>query len=226
MDSKVVHAQRGFRDRYEPIVSNLTNSSNPIILAKALLKKTRSKILYIADLDAIQGGSIQTKIISKIANFFCDTNIWLDAGFKSSLDFTNLIQNSSFSANKTKNILPVFSSESLLSIESAMQAIALFPESILSLDKKNNRFLGESNIAKHAELWPSKVILMNLDKVGSAEGPDLEWIMKVKLVNSKAALFGAGGLRDKKDTFKALSAGASGWLCSSTIHLNLIDYGE
>jgi len=218
----VVHAKEGDRNKYKPIFSPLINSSCPIIVSNALLKKTQSRILYIADLDAIKGGLLQKKILYKIVNYFPNTEIWLDGGFRSAVDFEKL--QFRYASQAKNNINPVFSSESLSSIDEAKRALELFPESILSLDKKNRTLLGESKILIYPELWPKKVILMNLDRVGSSKGPDLNWIKKIKSTNPLVKIFGAGGVRNRGDVVKALKLGASGWLCSTAIHLNLISY--
>ncbi len=222
INKKVVHAIKGSRNKYEPFLSPLIYSSCPIVVSEALLKKTQSKILYIADIDAIEGRLVHEKIILQIANKFPDVKIWIDGGFKSSNDFKKFFPNNIHQSKKKSNIYPVFSSESLLSIEIAKKSLELFPDSILSLDKKNKLFLGNSKIENHSNLWPKNIILMNLDKVGSAEGPDLDWIKKTKLINSSVNLFGAGGIRDKSDILLTSKAGASGWLCSTAIHFNLI----
>ena len=39
---------------------------------------------------------------------------------------------------------------------------------------------------------------------------------------SSINVFGAGGIRDKNDILLISKIGASGWLCSTAIHLNLI----
>ena len=222
MNGKVVHAIKGARNKYKPFLSPLVHSSCPIIVSEALLKITRSRILYVADIDAIEGKLLQKKIILQIANKFPDVKIWLDGGYKSSDDFKKLIGNNTSQTKKKSNIYPVFSSESLLSIEIARKSLELYPDSILSLDKKDNTFLGGSKIETFPKLWPKNVILMNLDKVGSVHGPDLEWVKKIKSYNSSINVFGAGGIRDKNDILLISKIGASGWLCSTAIHLNLI----
>ena len=138
MSKKVVHAIKGDRNKYEPFSSPLVYSSCPLIVSEALLKKTRSRILYVADIDAIEGRLVQKKIISQIANKFPDIKIWLDGGFKSSIDFKKLIHNNILNVKNKLNIHPVFSSESLSSIDVAKKSLELFPDCILSLDKRNN----------------------------------------------------------------------------------------
>ena len=176
LGGQVVHAQRGEREKYKPLNSILTDSASPVSIARLLLKKTKSNTLYVADLDAIQTRLPQKNAILNIASVLIGTEFWLDGGFATFENFTHLIN----SGKKLPNVCPAFSSESLLSLESAIESLEIFPESILSLDKKNNTFLNDSQICDYPKFWPKRIILMNLDKVGSENGPDIEWILKMK----------------------------------------------
>ena len=55
----VVHARGGARAEYRPIETPLGAADEPVALARALLAVTGSSVLYIADLDAIEGGGIR-----------------------------------------------------------------------------------------------------------------------------------------------------------------------
>jgi phosphoribosylformimino-5-aminoimidazole carboxamide ribotide isomerase len=55
MNGAVVHARKGDRAHYQPIVSNLCHGSEASEIVQALLGLYPFPILYIADLDAIQG---------------------------------------------------------------------------------------------------------------------------------------------------------------------------
>ena len=59
---------------------------------------------------------------------------------------------------------------------------------------------------------------MTLDRVGSAEGPDLASLAAVRAIAPRAALIGAGGVRDLADLRAAAAAGATGWLLASALH--------
>ena len=50
-----VHAVRGDRKRYAPLKSRLTQSSDPLVVARAMRAQLGLNELYIADLDALQG---------------------------------------------------------------------------------------------------------------------------------------------------------------------------
>jgi phosphoribosylformimino-5-aminoimidazole carboxamide ribotide isomerase len=56
MGGVVVRARMGQRDRYRPIATPLSATSDPVDVARGLLAVHAFKTLYVADLDAIAGG--------------------------------------------------------------------------------------------------------------------------------------------------------------------------
>ena len=63
----VVHAERGKRREYQPLQTSLTQSVEPVEVAKAF-KKLGFKDLYIADLDAIIDCSIDFQVLKRITD--------------------------------------------------------------------------------------------------------------------------------------------------------------
>ena len=66
--------------------------------------------------------------------------------------------------------------------------------------------------------WPTRVIAMTLEQVGTDAGPDLETFAALRQMNAAVRWFGAGGVRDQGDLERARAAGASGWLVASALH--------
>src|SRR5437868_13104425 len=56
MGGQVVRGVAGRREAYRPMVSTLTDSSDPLAVACAFRKRFGFEELYLADLDAIAGG--------------------------------------------------------------------------------------------------------------------------------------------------------------------------
>jgi phosphoribosylformimino-5-aminoimidazole carboxamide ribotide isomerase len=75
----VVRAVGGRRSEYRPIVSRVTNSTEPLHVARDLLAVTGAKELYVADLDAIRGGEL-SEATRTLLNAI-DVPVWLDGGF-------------------------------------------------------------------------------------------------------------------------------------------------
>jgi phosphoribosylformimino-5-aminoimidazole carboxamide ribotide isomerase len=68
-------------------------------------------------------------------------------------------------------------------------------------------------------LWPSRVIVMTLDRVGAYEGPDLDTFNALReRAGHEHTLIGAGGIRDRRDLDAAAQSGAQAWLVGSALH--------
>ena len=88
----------------------------------------------------------------------------------------------------------------------------------LSLDRRDGRRLDEAGCWDAPELWPQRVIVMTLERVGSNEGPDLDTIAAVRRKAPGAMVIGAGGIRHAADLVAAGLAGADAWLVASALH--------
>ena len=70
---------------------------------------------------------------------------------------------------------------------------------MLSLDFRGDAFQGPQEILAEPALWPSRVIVMNSARVGSAAGPDLARFSAIRSIAGERALYAAGGVRDARD---------------------------
>ena len=78
---QVVRAVRGERSAYRPIVSPLCGSNEPLAVARTLCTHCASARLYVADLDALQGGVSQIATLRSLLEADPALELWLDAGF-------------------------------------------------------------------------------------------------------------------------------------------------
>ena len=78
---QAVRAIRGNRATYQPIVSALCSGSEPLAVARALCGRCQSSVLYVADLDALQGGEIQVAALRALLTDMPALELWVDAGF-------------------------------------------------------------------------------------------------------------------------------------------------
>ncbi|HEC93670.1 MAG TPA: HisA/HisF family protein, partial [Candidatus Atribacteria bacterium] len=92
LNGEVVHGVRGERDKYRPIKSILTDSIDPLTLARAFQKKLGLNNLYIADLDSIMGKGNNFEIIKNIKQEL-NLNIMLDMGVRVENDLKREIIN-------------------------------------------------------------------------------------------------------------------------------------
>jgi phosphoribosylformimino-5-aminoimidazole carboxamide ribotide isomerase len=212
MGGLVVHARRGERERYQPLSSTLCQGAEPLTVVEALLGLYPFPALYIADLDAIQGRGDHAAVVAAIRRAHPALQIWLDAA---------VTDRNAFEALTARALcVPVIGSESLRSIawlaELAPQA------SILSLDHRDGERLGPSELWQQPQLWPQRVLAMNLRRVGGAEGPDLDLIRTLQQTRPGVQVFAAGGVRDMRDIDVLRGSGAAGALVATALHSGAI----
>ena len=216
---QVVRAVRGERHAYQPIVSALCASSDPRTVARVLCRHCASAQLYVADLDALQGGAVQVEVLRALLAALPAVALWLDAGFADAQAAAEVLRRL---APERQRVVPVFASESLRS-RAALAACFQPPGlasagAILSLDRRAGQRLDVAGCWDAPELWPQRVIVMTLERVGADAGPDLATLAEVRAKAPGSAFIGAGGIRDPADLALAAAAGASAWLVASALH--------
>ncbi len=242
MAGQVVRAVRGDRAQYRPIESALSQAGEvtamnpksttddvmaavgslaPLVIARALLQRSGSHELYVADLDAIQGRAAQSELISALLDDLATlataappVALWLDAGFADEAGAHDLLGRLGAHASR---VSPVFGSETLADA-AALEALAQHPRAILSLDGRHGAPLDRAGCGSRPDLWPNTVIMMTLDRVGSNEGPDLAAFAALRQQAPRARWIGAGGIRHRQDLVDAAAAGADAWLVASALH--------
>jgi HisA/HisF family protein len=218
MHGQVVRAVRGARQAYRPIVSQLCAGSDPLTVVKILCEHCAARRLYVADLDALLGGPAQTEVLRTLLQGMPELELWLDAGFAGATAADALRVELGAGA---KHVVPVFGSESLASraeLERCFGDATGSNAAVLSLDRRDGRRLDAAGCWEAPSLWPKRVIVMTLERVGSDAGPDLETLAEVQLKSPSAFIVGAGGIRDASDLTRATDAGAGAWLVASALH--------
>jgi phosphoribosyl isomerase A len=220
LGGQVVRGVRGDRHAYRPIVSALCQTSEPIAVARILCAHCASRQLYVADLDALMGGAVQVSTIRALLQGLPAVNeLWLDGGFADADRAAALID--ALGAEGPR-VVPVFGSESLASQAALARCFdrsdPIGARAVLSLDRRDGRRLDAAGCWDSPSLWPQRVIVMTLERVGSGEGPDLQTLQAVQARAPQARLVGAGGLRSAADLARAGEAGAVAWLVASALH--------
>lgn len=210
MQGRVVRAVRGDRRSYQPVVSSLCAGSDPVTVAQALCGHTAASVLYLADLDALQGGAVQVEVLRALIAALPGVRIWLDGGFAGVRAVQALM--ATLGPQVAVRIDPVYASESLQDVT------ALGRHAILSLDRRDGQRLDPAGCWDQPALWPARVIVMTLERVGADAGPDLDTLAEVQRRSPAARLIGAGGVRDANDLLAARRAGAVAWLVASALH--------
>jgi phosphoribosylformimino-5-aminoimidazole carboxamide ribotide isomerase len=223
-----VAAVRGARASYLPLVTPLAHrgaeggaqggaeGSDPAAVARGLRSLFPFAVLYVADLDGIEGRRADAGLWARLAAQMPEAEIWLDAGWRPG-DITG---------GAAPGATPVIGSESLKSGDVARLASLPAHAYVLSLDFKGGEFAGPEHLLARPELWPQRVIVMTLARVGSGEGPDLERLREIVKRAGGRKVYAAGGVRNVSDIAACERTGAAGVLVATALHAGTITAGD
>ena len=209
MGGKVVQARMGDRASYRPIESPLSPTSDAVDVVRGLLAVYPFQTLYVADLDAIQRHGDNIPVLQRIRAEYPALNMWIDDG-PADFDALDAVIRADLGA-------PVIGSES----QRDGALVARHRDSsriVLSLDFRGDAFQGPEEILTESKLWPRRVIVMTLSRVGSGAGPDLPRLAAIKTIAGDREIYAAGGVRDLADLSALKTAGAAGALIASALH--------
>ena len=208
----VVHAVKGDRKNYKPIDSRLCNSSDPLQIIKGLLANYNFKCVYIADLDALESQGNNIKTIESIIYSYPKLEIWLDTGDK-------LIQYY-LDTHSTDQVRIILSTESIRSLSSYKHYLDSNPNHkfILSIDYISGKILGPDELIQSQSYWPSDVLVLNLDRVGSNKGIQIPEIINSNTLMKRFNIFYGGGVKNLSDLNDLKSIGVTGALVSTALH--------
>jgi phosphoribosylformimino-5-aminoimidazole carboxamide ribotide isomerase len=203
MGGGVVRATAGRRDAYRPIVSPLAASSAPSDIVAGFLRLHPFRVVYVADLDAILGRGDNLSALRGLVDKFPEIAFWLDSGSRS------VASESSFET--------IIGSETM-SREAPPPDLSAQTRAILSLDFQSGNFLGPPALATSPRLWPARIIVMTLERVGLGDGPDFATLAAIKARAGGRELFAAGGVRGAEDLAALARRGVAGALMASALH--------
>jgi phosphoribosylformimino-5-aminoimidazole carboxamide ribotide isomerase len=206
----VVRARLGMRFTYAPIVTPLARTSEPVDVVAGFLGFYPFRTIYVADLDAIERAGNHDETITTLSAAFPGVTFWVDVGIGASEEARAWL------GRHTRAHL-VLGAESLRDLD-PLKAVGKDARILLSLDFDGERFLGPDALMAAAALWPRRIIVMTLARVGSHAGPDLERLAAVARHAPEAEIYAAGGLRGPADLECLTRVGVSGVLVASALH--------
>jgi phosphoribosylformimino-5-aminoimidazole carboxamide ribotide isomerase len=217
MGGKVVRARMGDRASYRPIETPLSPSSDAVDVIRGLLALYPFPTLYFADLDAIGGAGNNFSVLGRVRAQFPRLKLWVDNGSADPEAVDALI--------RADVGAPVIGSES----QRDAVLIAQHRDSsqiVLSLDFRGDAFQGPEEILREPKIWPRRVIVMTLARVGSGSGPDLARLGAITAISENREIYAAGGVRDAADVAALKAAGAAGALIATALHDGRIGKAE
>jgi phosphoribosylformimino-5-aminoimidazole carboxamide ribotide isomerase len=208
-DRTVVRARMGQRDRYRPIETPLSPTSDPIDVVQGLFSIYPFKTLYVADLDAIEGRGDNRNILRRLGDAFPRLMLWVDNGIADLQRATDWL---------TCRLGDLVLGSETQADPAVVRHFAGDRRIALSLDFRGEGFQGPPKLLHDAACWPGRVIVMTLARVGSSAGPDLERLSAVKAAAAGRLVYAAGGVRDAADLAVLRSHGVAGALVATCLH--------
>jgi phosphoribosylformimino-5-aminoimidazole carboxamide ribotide isomerase len=221
MNGQVVRAVAGRRLDYQPLVSRLTNSCQPISVALALRQSYGLSKLYLADLDAIDGTMPRFSTYQALRDegfYLC-----VDAGVREPSRVEAL-----FTAGIDEVILGL---ETLSGPQTLQQLLSQFGGGrlIFSLDLLDGQPLGNRVAWGQGDPWSISVdclalgvhrlLVLDLARVGVGGGLGTEELCcRIRTSFPHVELAAGGGVRDVNDLRRLRSLGLHAVLVGSALY--------
>ena len=205
----VVRARMGQRDQYWPLESPLSPTSDPVDVMRGLYSVHPFRTFYVADLDAIMGTGNNEAVLRRLQAEFPAAMFWVDNGVSDPSSAWNWLDAGLGHL--------VVGSESQQDI-ALVQCLSAHDRVVLSLDFRDQAFLGPAALLDGVTSWPRRLIVMTLARVGSGAGPDLDRLSTIRKIAAGRDIYAAGGVRDSADLAVLKRAGISGALVATSLH--------
>jgi phosphoribosylformimino-5-aminoimidazole carboxamide ribotide isomerase len=229
---RAVRARGGQRDTYQPVQSvagTSTGFGDALAVARAYVDHLGLTELYGADLDAITGGASQDALVAAIAAV--GPPLWLDAGVSS--------------ADRAHHALALGAAHVVVGLETLPSYDALGEicaavggdNVAFSLDLRNGEPVVASGgispgepahlvAARARDAGAGAVIVIDLARVGTGRGLDVELISRVRDAAPQLVLLAGGGVRGPDDLARLSNAGCDGALVATALHDGRIGAGD
>jgi phosphoribosylformimino-5-aminoimidazole carboxamide ribotide isomerase len=221
---EAVHGTGGDREKYALVESALTPAlGDALALAQAYASVLKTSEVYVADLDSIAGAPVQYVMHQRLSRI---ARSWIDAGVRSEETACALID---VGAERV-----VVGLETLPSFEILQRIVRRLGEDrvVFSLDVRSGvplaradalREMAPRELARRAvDAGAHTVIVLDLGRVGRAEGADDEMIREMRAALPGIDLIVGGGVRHGADLDRLAAAGANGALVATAVHRGVI----
>jgi phosphoribosylformimino-5-aminoimidazole carboxamide ribotide isomerase len=246
-----VRAVAGDRANYRALETPLAGSADPVDVARGFCALFPFKTLYVADLDGIEGRGANVVVHEQVAEAWSG-EVWIDDGI-AGVDFpdggippllssptggeelrraprTEQIPSPLWGGSGWGESQRTLSRRQVLGSETLANGIPANAKRsrywVLSLDFRGDQFLGPHDILDRDDLWPERIIVMTLARVGAASGPDVARVAEIVRRARGRRVYAAGGVRGLDDIKALREAGAAGALVATALHAGKIKADE
>ena len=228
LDGLAVHAVAGHREGYTAVQAIAGESIEPgdaLALARTYLDRFGLTELYAADLDAILGRTSQDALIARLTAL--GAPLWLDGAISSREQARHALTLGAGRVVVGLETLPSYDVLRDICDEVGGDRVAF------SLDLKHGEPIiasspdaaggiesGEppAKVAAHASAaGAGMVIVIDLARVGTGKGLDLELITRVREATGGLTLVAGGGVRGSADLTRLAEAGCDGALVATSV---------
>jgi phosphoribosylformimino-5-aminoimidazole carboxamide ribotide isomerase len=220
LDGQVVRGVAGQRSAYRPVQSLLADGADPIVIARALRETLGADELYVADLDAILGGTAHLDVLRRLADERLD--VLADCGIRRAPQAEPL-----FAAGVSRVIA---GSETLAGPQELAALGRRWPPSrvVFSLDLRggvpvaNGAWSGWSPAAMAecaVDAGLPEIIVLDVAQVGTKGGlATLALCAAIREAHPGLSIVTGGGVRDVADLLRLSEAGIDAVLIASALH--------
>ena len=221
---QAVHARGGRRERYAPVgvAAGERVDGDAVLLARLYVDRLGVRELYVADLDAIETGTsaMNAGLLEQIAAL--GVPVWIDAGVT-----TPAAANTVLEAGASVVIVGLETLASLdalvgisqtIGSERAAFSVDLRDGTPITLPGAEHSAWSAAEIGKSAvDRGAGTIIVLDLARVGSGLGPDLESMTEMRRAVPQVALFAGGGVRGAEDVEVLAHTGCDGALVATAL---------
>ena len=221
LNSKVVRGVAGRRNEYRPVESTIAVSAHPLDVAHAFREHFGLSTLYVADLDAILHGELNSGALRELADDGFE--LLVDAGARNAADADAVLTSGATRVIIGLETWPLLSSLELLTHR-------LGPEQLIfSLDLKGGEVIRTFNdllsndpmdiAASVLEAGLQDLIVLDIEAVGTGSGvPTSKICQSILEFAPRTRVITGGGVRSAEDLKSLRDSRISGALVASTLH--------
>jgi HisA/HisF family protein len=228
---RAVHARAGQREHYsavQQVAATAIPTGDAVAVATAFRDRRGIDELYVADLDAITAGRPQHLLVTALAQV---APLWLDAGVTSVEAAREAI-----STGATRVVIGLETLSSFDALAHICGAIG-GDRTAFSLDLRDSRPLhalggvapettAHEIAARAANTGIRTIIMIDVARVGTGRGLDLDLISRLRDAVPDAALIAGGGIRGLEDVSLLAGAGCDGVLVATVLQDGRMTAGD